>query len=100
MARTETGQKGSNYVSRSGLGNKVRDFPKAVWNLIKNPPFMCIAFSQCADNFILLGLSVFGPKYMESQYNLTVGQAALIAGEIPKNSHPLTPPPPPSRGCN
>ena len=79
-ARTETGHKGSEYTPPSGWRKKLRDFPRAMWNLITNIPFMCINGSACAETFIMMGISVFGPKYIESQFNVTAGTAAMIAG--------------------
>ena len=32
--------------------------------------------------FMLASIAVFGPKYLESMFNMTSGNAALVAGKI------------------
>ncbi|XP_041479801.1 solute carrier organic anion transporter family member 4A1-like [Lytechinus variegatus] len=79
-ARKEEAQKGSTFTARAGFGNKIKDFPKAAWNLLKNIPFMCLNGASITEWFILASIAVFGPKYLESQFNFTSGTAALVAG--------------------
>ncbi|XP_030830824.1 solute carrier organic anion transporter family member 4A1 [Strongylocentrotus purpuratus] len=79
-ARKEEAQKGSTFNARAGFGNKIKDFPKAAVNLLKNLPFMCLNGASCTEWFILASIAVFGPKYLESQFNFTSGTAALVAG--------------------
>ncbi|XP_071507212.1 solute carrier organic anion transporter family member 4A1-like [Diadema antillarum] len=73
-------QAGSDFSARAGFGNKLMDFPRAVWTLLKNIPFMCLNGAAITEWFILASIAVFGPKYLESQFNFTSGTAALIAG--------------------
>ena len=67
-------------MPRPGFGNKVADFPKATWNLLRNIPYMCVNGAVITETFIIVGIAVFGPKYIESQFNVTSGTAALVAG--------------------
>ncbi|XP_071956884.1 solute carrier organic anion transporter family member 4A1-like [Antedon mediterranea] len=71
-----------NMMTRASYGGSIKNFPKAVWNLVKNIPYMMINLSTCAEWFILAAMAVFGPKYMESQFNITPSAAAGICGII------------------
>ncbi|XP_071854105.1 solute carrier organic anion transporter family member 4A1-like isoform X2 [Apostichopus japonicus] len=75
-------QKGSEFYATRGVSGLVKDFPRAMWNLIKNIPLMCINFGIAAEFFIISCTTVFGPKYMETQFNLQASTAAVMAGAI------------------
>lgn len=81
-ARISEVQKGSEFTVRAGFGNSLSDFPKAAWTLIKNPPFMFLNGGVTMEWFILASVAVFGPKFIESQFNLSAGTAALLAGVV------------------
>ncbi|XP_071481354.1 uncharacterized protein [Diadema antillarum] len=74
-------QRGMEFETKTGWGS-IAQFPRALWMLIKNLPFMFNNISTACETFILVAVGVFGPKYMESQFNLTSGQAAILAGII------------------
>ncbi|XP_072018409.1 solute carrier organic anion transporter family member 4A1-like [Amphiura filiformis] len=73
--RNET-QSGSQFQSQS----KISQFPKAVLALLKNPTYMLITVGVIAEAFIVAFISVFGPKILESLFNVTASNAALLAG--------------------
>lgn len=81
-ARVSEVQKGSEFNVRAGFGNSLSDFPKAAWTLLKNPPFMFLNGGVTMEWFILASVAVFGPKFIESQFNLSAGSAALLAGAL------------------
>ncbi|XP_071854720.1 solute carrier organic anion transporter family member 4A1-like isoform X2 [Apostichopus japonicus] len=81
-ARISEVQKGSEFTVRAGFGNSLSDFPKAAWTLLKNPPFMFLNGGVTMEWFILASVAVFGPKFVESQFNLSAGLAALLAGVV------------------
>ena len=60
--------------------NKLKDFPRAIWTLIKNPTYLFINLAVVCEAFLLAFISVFGPKIMESLFNISAGNAALVAG--------------------
>ncbi|XP_072038998.1 solute carrier organic anion transporter family member 4A1-like [Amphiura filiformis] len=81
--RIEEARAGADFEPRAGLGvNSLKDFPRAAWNLFKNPTYMFIDLAIVCEWFILAFISVFGPKYLESMFNLSAGNAALVAGLI------------------
>ncbi|XP_033100782.1 solute carrier organic anion transporter family member 4A1-like isoform X2 [Anneissia japonica] len=63
-------------------GASIKNFPAAVWNLVKNIPYMMLNLSTCSEWFILAAMAVFGPKYMESQFNISPSLAAGICGAV------------------
>lgn len=76
--RQNNSQQGSQYTK---TGARVVDFPLAIWNLLTNVPYMCICLATSAENFIVGCIAVFGPKFVESVFTLTPGQAALLTGK-------------------
>ncbi|XP_033640299.1 solute carrier organic anion transporter family member 4A1-like [Asterias rubens] len=71
---------GQEFAARTGFGNSLKDFPRAVLVLLKNFPFVFISASACTEWFILSGFAVFAPKFLESQFNLSSGWASIVVG--------------------
>ncbi|PIK42944.1 putative solute carrier organic anion transporter family member 4A1 [Apostichopus japonicus] len=80
--RQNNAQKGSGFQEKDGVAGKVKDFPRALWNLLTNVPYMCLCMASSAENFMVSCVAVFGPKFMESVYTLTAGEAALLTGLV------------------
>ncbi|XP_072175560.1 solute carrier organic anion transporter family member 4A1-like [Diadema setosum] len=81
-ARVTEAQKGAVFQGKSGFKNRARDFPRAVWCLVKNPPFMFLSLTSITEWFLLTSFATFGPKYLETQFSMTASDAALLAGYI------------------
>ena len=79
MDRFQT-QKGSQFVSREGFANELRDLPRATRTLLTNVPFIMINLASASEWFIISSLAAFAPKFFESQFSYTSTDAALIAG--------------------
>nr|XP_054754834.1 solute carrier organic anion transporter family member 4A1-like [Lytechinus pictus] len=75
-------QKGSEFKRRSGLKNGVKDFPKAIWCLVKNLTFLFMSIGVITEWFLLTSFATFGPKYLETQFSMTSSDAALLAGYV------------------
>ncbi|XP_072018416.1 solute carrier organic anion transporter family member 4A1-like [Amphiura filiformis] len=73
---------GAEYEAETTGMNKLKDFPKAVWTLLKNPTYLFIDLAVICEAFLLAFISVFGPKIVESLFNLNSGDAALVTGVI------------------
>ncbi|XP_071855578.1 solute carrier organic anion transporter family member 4A1-like [Apostichopus japonicus] len=81
--REKSTQKGSEFKTTSTtVTGRVKEFPAAMKNLFTNAPYMCITLATAAENFILACVAVFGPKFVESVFTLTSGQAAFFAGLV------------------
>ncbi|XP_063970478.1 solute carrier organic anion transporter family member 4A1-like isoform X1 [Lytechinus pictus] len=75
-------QKGSEFITQTGLANSVRDIPRATLNLVTNKPFMLLNCSAATEWFIISCLAAFGPKFFESQFSLSSSDAAFQTGLI------------------
>ncbi|XP_030830131.1 solute carrier organic anion transporter family member 4A1 [Strongylocentrotus purpuratus] len=80
--RSSEAQKGSEFVSQEGFLEKVFDFPRALWKIVTNPPFMTLCLATATEWFIMVGLAVFAPKFFEAQLNMTSSEVASIIGVI------------------
>ncbi|XP_030830175.1 solute carrier organic anion transporter family member 4A1 [Strongylocentrotus purpuratus] len=78
--RRNEAHNGHQFEVRAGFSESLMDFPRATWMLIRNPAFMCVSMITVTETFSLASIAVFGPKYLESQFNMTSGSAAITAG--------------------
>lgn len=46
------------------------------------PMFICLAFTRASDFLLMIGASVFLPKYIENQFILTPTQATTLSGNF------------------
>lgn len=53
----------------------------SVWLLLRNPPFLLLCLAGAAEATLVAGMSTFGPKFLESQFNLSASEAATLFGE-------------------
>ncbi|CAG5122707.1 unnamed protein product, partial [Candidula unifasciata] len=63
-------------------GRSLRDIPKAVVHLIKNPVYTVMLPAICCEICIVSGFVVFLPKYLESQFGTSTSLANLFTGGI------------------
>ncbi|XP_041465437.1 solute carrier organic anion transporter family member 4A1-like isoform X2 [Lytechinus variegatus] len=76
-------QAGCEFESRDGSYLEVlQDFPKALLGLFKNPPFIFLSLIATCEWFVYAGLTTFGPKFFESQLNISAGDASYDIGII------------------
>ncbi|XP_071040462.1 solute carrier organic anion transporter family member 74D isoform X4 [Parasteatoda tepidariorum] len=59
---------------------KLKDFPKSVKKLMKNPILVCHVISITFQVNGFAGYFVFMPKFMESQYHQSASDASLFSG--------------------
>nr|CAB3266359.1 solute carrier organic anion transporter family member 4A1-like [Phallusia mammillata] len=62
--------------------NAVRfsDLRWSILVLLRNPTFLFITIAASLDTALVIGLTTFGPKYLESMFSLTPSQAAIYFG--------------------
>eukprot|EP00057_Strongylocentrotus_purpuratus_P033129 XP_790304.3 PREDICTED: solute carrier organic anion transporter family member 4A1 isoform X1 [Strongylocentrotus purpuratus] len=76
-------QAGCEFECRDGSYLEViQDFPKALLSLLKNPPFIFLSAIATCEWFVYAGLTTFGPKFFESQLNVSAGDASYDIGII------------------
>ncbi|XP_041479907.1 solute carrier organic anion transporter family member 4A1-like [Lytechinus variegatus] len=81
------GNKGSEFVVRSGLGNSIRDAPRALVKILSNAPFLFLALEAATDYFIGTGIFIFTPKFVESQFNMNARDVARYLGIMVMTQH-------------
>ena len=74
------------YMSRFGeeksLKNQLKAFPKHLLDLAKSPSFIFVTAGLSFLFLTLNGLVSFGPKFIESVFNIPSSTSSLIAGAI------------------
>ncbi|XP_062316371.1 solute carrier organic anion transporter family member 4A1 isoform X2 [Osmerus eperlanus] len=58
------------------FGKSVKDMPRSVLLLLKNPPFLFLCLAGATEATLIAGMSTFGPKFLESQFSLSASEAA------------------------
>ena len=67
-------------TEREDFGKSLKDMPRAIWAMLCNTPFLFTTLAGCSEGFIVAAFTAFLPKYIESQFSLTAGEAAFYAG--------------------
>ncbi|KAM9855444.1 solute carrier organic anion transporter family member 4A1 [Aulostomus maculatus] len=62
------------------FGKSVKDMPRSVLLLLKNPPFLFLCLAGATEATLIAGMSTFGPKFLESQFSLSASEAAMWFG--------------------
>ncbi|XP_061623780.1 solute carrier organic anion transporter family member 4A1 isoform X3 [Phyllopteryx taeniolatus] len=62
------------------FGKSVKDMPRSVLLLLKNPTFLCLCLAGATEATLIAGMSTFGPKFLESQFSLSASEAATWFG--------------------
>ncbi|XP_061113706.1 solute carrier organic anion transporter family member 4A1 isoform X1 [Conger conger] len=62
------------------FGKTVKDMPRSILLLLKNPTFICLCFAGATEATLIAGMSTFGPKFLESQFSLSASEAATWFG--------------------
>ncbi|XP_023149195.2 solute carrier organic anion transporter family member 4A1-like [Amphiprion ocellaris] len=64
------------------FGKSVKDMPRSVLLLLKNPTFVFLCLAGATEATLVAGVSTFGPKFLESQFSLSASGAATLFGYI------------------
>ncbi|XP_076024060.1 solute carrier organic anion transporter family member 4A1 [Genypterus blacodes] len=62
------------------FGKSVKDMPRSVLLLLKNPTFLFLCLAGATEATLIAGMSTFGPKFLESQFSLSASEAAMWFG--------------------
>ncbi|XP_038125048.1 solute carrier organic anion transporter family member 4A1 [Cyprinodon tularosa] len=62
------------------FGKSVKDMPRSVLLLLKNPTFLFLCLAGATEATLIASMSTFGPKYLESQFSLSASEAATLFG--------------------
>ncbi|CAH1773391.1 unnamed protein product [Owenia fusiformis] len=64
----------------SPYGKNIKDIPKSMWKLCKNPVYMLICLGSSCEIAIVSGFVVFLSKYLETQFGISNYEANLFTG--------------------
>lgn len=67
-------------VEKEGFGESLKDLPKALYLMLRNMPYLFATFAGCSDAFIVTSFTVFLPKFLQTQFNLTTSEAGIYTG--------------------
>ncbi|XP_019403776.1 PREDICTED: solute carrier organic anion transporter family member 4A1 [Crocodylus porosus] len=69
-------------ASDPDFGKTVKDLPRSVLLLLKNPTFIFLCLAGATEATLIAGMSTFGPKFLESQFSLSASVAATYFGYL------------------
>uniref|UniRef100_A0A8D0LAB8 Solute carrier organic anion transporter family member n=1 Tax=Sphenodon punctatus TaxID=8508 RepID=A0A8D0LAB8_SPHPU len=69
-------------ASDPDFGKTVKDLPRSVLLLLKNPAFIFLCLAGATEATLIAGMSTFGPKFLESQFSLSASEAATLFGYL------------------
>ncbi|XP_039271821.2 solute carrier organic anion transporter family member 4C1-like [Styela clava] len=69
-------------TEKEEFGKSIKDMPIAIVAMLKNSAFLFTTLAGCSEGFLIAAFTAFLPKFIESQFNLSAGEAALYAGII------------------
>lgn len=81
---SEAHNEGADDKPKSQAFTKLREMPKALLTLVKNPSFLFLNLAGASEGLIISGFAVFLPKLIENQYSLSAVTAALLMGKKKK----------------
>ncbi|XP_033825571.1 solute carrier organic anion transporter family member 4A1-like [Periophthalmus magnuspinnatus] len=83
VSEAHQGKEGSHAsTSDPQFGKTLRDMPRCVLLLLKNPTFLFLCLAGASDANLIAAMSTFGPKILESQFSLSASKAAAIFGSL------------------
>uniref|UniRef100_A0A803KIP0 Solute carrier organic anion transporter family member n=1 Tax=Xenopus tropicalis TaxID=8364 RepID=A0A803KIP0_XENTR len=74
--------KDSDSIKDPEFGKTIKDLPKSLLMLLKNPTFVFLCLAGATEATLITGMSTFGPKFLESQFSLSASQAATCFGYL------------------
>ena len=69
------------YIAIMLFYHSVKDSPRSIFLLFRNPVFVCTSYANALDYGLIAGLSGFGLKYLESMFGIAPTKAAYYLGK-------------------
>ena len=82
MPRKDLSEKQRREQAEVTYYGHLRDLPRALLELARNATYMSLSVAATMDGFLLAGMAAFLPKYFESQFMLSPGDAAMLVGVL------------------
>lgn len=77
----------SKYEEENSLTNQLKAFPAHMWDLCQSKSFIFVTLALSFLFLTLYGLVAFGPKFIESVFNIPASTASILAGAVGKSMH-------------
>lgn len=77
----------SKFEDESSLKNQLKALPLHLWKLCKSKSFVFVTFALSFLFLTLYGLVAFGPKFIESVFNIPASRASILAGVVGKSTN-------------
>lgn len=74
----------SKYDDEESLKNQVKALPMHLWELCRSASFVCVTAALSFLFLTLYGLVAFGPKFIESVFDIPASTSSLLAGGVGK----------------
>ncbi|XP_076801290.1 solute carrier organic anion transporter family member 4C1-like isoform X2 [Clavelina lepadiformis] len=69
-------------IEKRGSQNTIRNFPFAIKSLLKNLTYVLIILAGCASGGAVSGATSFLSKFIQNEFHITAGNAAIYAGAV------------------
>ena len=69
-------------IEKRGSQNTIRNFPFAIKSLLKNLTYVLIILAGCASGGAVSGATSFLSKFIQNEFHITAGNAAIYAGKV------------------
>ena len=88
VMKVRKSEQAKTYVSKLGeeksFKNQLKAFPRHMLDLFKSPSFVFVTLGISFLFLTLYGLVSFGPKFIESVFNIPASTSSLLAGAVGK----------------
>jgi len=68
-------------IRRLASKASLENFPKTILILMKNPVYVLLVIAGCLSGGTVAGATSFLAKFVENEFHLTAGNAAVLAGK-------------------
>ena len=72
----------TDYVDDDKLPHTLKQLLPALKSLMTNKAFVCLALAAAFEGFAVGGFSTFLPKFVEAQFRIPAGRAAIYTGLV------------------
>lgn len=72
----------SDYMKDDNMPHTLKQLLPTLKSLLTNKPFVFVALAGTFEGFVVSGFSTFMPKFVETQFHVSPGQAATYTGIV------------------
>jgi len=76
----QANKKALEISNNQDFGKSFKDVPHSIKVLMSNPVYVFVVLSYCSDGMFINGLATFGPKYIESIFDIKPSMAGVYFG--------------------